>query len=434
MISQFEQKSFGQIVDGLGFTPEERDAFATLGIGTGGFGPLFGISFLEMLRLWIWDYSAEYTLPGEEVDTTTFATAMTDLIIKEVRKHYPNTNYTDVFKVQTPVANIWASNSKVEVDRAGGVDTFAFAIVGMTNRAMQSLHLSDNLVAPVEKGMYAPFNSPFGFYTDGPMGQAIASSVRYGIRTQNMISSSKTFVAARNVDPSKDDWWPQYLDRYNVPIRCTLTDSFTKSSYWLERKSSGMGMVALLSYTWGNDSLKLQSMNANRVGEMCLPFLGTTNGSAVLSAPYTKLADDIGGAQGVASQTIDWQTEPFFLGAFKLDAPGEYYATSSLAWHYTVAYKHSASDPYLAPYRRVYLAGDAASFYGGWVEGAAMSAINAATAIVALTTDAQWQENNRTMALLDPANMFFHGWMSIGESFNPRPARKPAQVEEAQAS
>ncbi|WP_197678047.1 hypothetical protein [Pseudomonas chlororaphis] len=42
------------------------ELFGRFGFGTGGFKPLYNISLVEMMRLVLWDYSNEYTLPVEE--------------------------------------------------------------------------------------------------------------------------------------------------------------------------------------------------------------------------------------------------------------------------------------------------------------------------------------------------------------------------------
>lgn len=42
------------------------ELFGRFGFGTGGFKPLFNMSLVEMMRLILWDYSNEYTLPVEE--------------------------------------------------------------------------------------------------------------------------------------------------------------------------------------------------------------------------------------------------------------------------------------------------------------------------------------------------------------------------------
>ena len=57
-------------------------------------------------------------------------------------------------------------------------------------------------------------------------------------------------------------------------------------------------------------------------------------------------------------------------GAFKIDYPNQYYATSQLVYQYQ------------QPNKRVYLAGNNCSFAGGWIEAAMQSAVNASAAVL----------------------------------------------------
>lgn len=47
---------------------EEYSMFATLGLGTGGFGPLFPVCFLEIFRILLWEYENEY-IPSMPMST-----------------------------------------------------------------------------------------------------------------------------------------------------------------------------------------------------------------------------------------------------------------------------------------------------------------------------------------------------------------------------
>ena len=51
--TEYAGTSFYQaLVEGIPqWRPEDRNAFGALGIGSGGFGPLYDVGFLEMLRL-----------------------------------------------------------------------------------------------------------------------------------------------------------------------------------------------------------------------------------------------------------------------------------------------------------------------------------------------------------------------------------------------
>lgn len=68
MIQRFDKLSLGDwiheyVAEPKGWTPEQMSIFVNLGFGTGGMGSMFPMGFLEMLRIWLWDYLDEYALP-----------------------------------------------------------------------------------------------------------------------------------------------------------------------------------------------------------------------------------------------------------------------------------------------------------------------------------------------------------------------------------
>jgi hypothetical protein len=74
-------------------------------------------------------------------------------------------------------------------------------------------------------------------------------------------------------------------------------------------------------------------------------------------------------------QMLEWQSEPYFNGAFKLSQPGQDTYVQSMYWDYQRA--GTANDT------GVYIAGDCCAWTSGWVEGALQTALNAACAVLA---------------------------------------------------
>jgi len=62
--SQLYNITYLQYLQSRGFTADEIRQIGYVGIGTGGFAPLFGFSVLEMIRLTIWQYSTEMEVPS----------------------------------------------------------------------------------------------------------------------------------------------------------------------------------------------------------------------------------------------------------------------------------------------------------------------------------------------------------------------------------
>jgi tryptophan 2-monooxygenase len=145
-VDKYESRSFGSVLADAWYDSQgklmrwgtnELNAFATLGLGTGGFGPLFGVSFLELLRLFLWDYSVEYQLPGTLTD---FALWMADQAKKAGSFIHTNAPVRHITAMVDPkVPRPW-----VVFDVNDQEWKFDYAIVGMSTRAMQYLKLDAN--------------------------------------------------------------------------------------------------------------------------------------------------------------------------------------------------------------------------------------------------------------------------------------------------
>jgi tryptophan 2-monooxygenase len=68
--------------------------------------------------------------------------------------------------------------------------------------------------------------------------------------------------------------------------------------------------------------------------------------------------------------TVSWESEPWFMGAFKANLPGHYRYQRRLFCHFMQA----GFEPV---HRGVFLAGDDVSWTAGWAEGAVQTALNA---------------------------------------------------------
>jgi hypothetical protein len=221
-----------------------------------------------------------------------------------------------------------------------------------------------------------------------------------------MMSASKTFtrIPSESFMPGK---WPQYVtpNQPTASVGVTLTDKYPRGAYWLRSSEEYSGV--LVSYAWGNDSTKMEAVSQSlyRNDMLATAFTRMTSDVA-MAAAYRHVRDAL--AASAYTVTIDWQEKVGMFGAFKLDYPGDYYHTSSLAFHYTIA---NATDEPVVPAQVVYLAGCSISFLGGWIEGAAMSGINAATAILKFV-NAPNKIPVRSISLLETPP--FHVYRHIG--------------------
>jgi len=145
----------------------------------------------------------------------------------------------------------------------------------------------------------------------------------------------------------------------------TLSDRLTRGTYLVDysRSTGGYkGSGIFLSYTWNNDSLKfLGDRPLVRHGELCTALLDKVY-------PNLGLASHFVGSDPFVE--INWEDEPFYLGAFKMNLPGQYENQRQLFSQFYEGGNGVAMDGFI-------LAGDDVSWTGGWTEGAVTTALNA---------------------------------------------------------
>jgi tryptophan 2-monooxygenase len=139
-------------------------------------------------------------------------------------------------------------------------------------------------------------------------------------------------------------------------------DELPRGVYALDYPQTENGVI-LISYTWGDDSCKLQGLSKKE------RFAQFKQAIAQVSPEFAAHLVPVNGE----ILNIDWQATDYCHGAFKLQYPGQEQNAHDLYYQYL-----SVLDP--ATDRGVYLAGDSVSWSGGWIEGAMQTGINAACA------------------------------------------------------
>ena len=119
----------------------------------------------------------------------------------------------------------------------------------------------------------------------------------------------------------------------------------------------------LISYTWGDDSDKLLPLDPKA---RLATFLRTIEAISPAFARFLK-------PESGQILAVDWQAEPHYFGAFKLNLPGQDFNLQSAYFQF-----QTAGTPHDTG---VYLAGDGVSWLGGWTEGALQTGLNAACAV-----------------------------------------------------
>ncbi|MED4752768.1 flavin monoamine oxidase family protein [Brevibacillus choshinensis] len=130
----------------------------------------------------------------------------------------------------------------------------------------------------------------------------------------------------------------------------SVTDFPIRLSYYPNHNFEDEGGVVLVSYTWEDDALPWISMSKEEQVMMALKIMAELHGEVVYKTFIT------GAVQ-------NWAINPFSAGAFTMFKP----------------FQETDLSPYIAtPEGRVHFAGEHASDYHGWIQGAIQSAIRVA--------------------------------------------------------
>lgn len=304
------------------WTPQDFSLFGALGLGSGGFGPLYQVNFAEIVRL---------VVNGLETDQQFYPNGLGQLIGGFLTAQVGGIELISTIAFGTPVQAVQSVNGQVQVTYGGespGSMTFDAVVIATTTRSMQ-----------VDMGL-----------TDPPAGTLVLTpDQNTAIREMHLMNSSKLFVLTQS----------KFWESANLPANIQ-TDGLVRGLYCLDYAGSNYGVV-LISYTWGDDSTKYIAVKdpQERLGillnslQAAVPDFVNALRPQILPQ-YTTL--------------IDWQDEPSYYGAFKLNYPGQDPMNQALYYQF------------MQSQNGIYLAGDSVGWCGGWIEGALQTGVNAAAA------------------------------------------------------
>lgn len=327
------------------WTASEFALFGALGLGSGGFGPLYPENFAELARL---------IINGLETCQQFYPHGVGALVDGLYRRRTNSLDKDMVDPVslwdrdclrfgQTVISIISQTDGTVllttESDKKKGhsPEKYDAVIVATTTRSME---IDINMTNPPE--------------TDFP---TIDGSSRNGLRKIHLMNSSKLFAL------TETKFW-KGKDAKHIPTNIQ-TDELCRGMYCLDYPDTDYGVV-LVSYTWGDDSTKLLAISD---AEQRFTILAD---SLKHIAPkfFNKLCKE-----KILVRNIDWQLEPYYYGAFKLNQPGQDVYNQAMYYQFMSVLDRDADSG-------VYIAGDSVSWSGGWIEGALQTGMNAAAAVV----------------------------------------------------
>jgi len=323
--------------------PEDYERFASLGTGFGGFGPLYQVAFLEIIRL---------VVNGLETDQKFVPSGIESLAdaLRTSPVTQPGGGQTTVeanLHLSTPITGVFKDGVKTVLLGADGTpvaDPFDRVIVATTHRSME---------IDTRLGLFYELTAGGKSY-----GPTLPVETAQSIRDVHIMNSSKVFIRTAT------KYWEQTTDS-EIP-RCILSDSLSANLYTLDY--GGDTGVVLISYVWGDQSIKQISFQDKRARVALL-----RDAIAAFDPVYATYLEPKDGDYDANVQMIDWELQPHYYGAFKLNRPGQDHYIQQMFYDYLKVETSSA---------QVFIAGDSPSWIGGWTEGALQTAMNAACAVV----------------------------------------------------
>lgn len=310
--------------------------FGALGTGFGGFGPLFPIGFLDIVR---------FLINAVDSDHHELFTGTVSIVEGFLNQPIPiagggTMTLGNHVETQKPVTGIEVTNGLAVLTFANGdSQSFDRVVVATSHRSME-----------LTMGLGASAG-----------GLPLAEPVADAVRRLHLENSSKMFVET-------SAFWdqPSGSGGLNWP-RNVVGDTILRNFYTLTYPSAPAGTGAVLfSYTWADDSVKQQTFtDPNARLTLLLQDLDTISPGLAVAVN--------GSVTSGTAQVMDWQNEYYFFGAFKLNQPGQDPYAQQLFYDFLKA--GTANDT------PVYLAGDSIGFLGGWVENALETGVLAAAGV-----------------------------------------------------
>ena len=331
-VEQYKNKILFEVLNEAGWTEQETDLFAVLGVGSGGFGPFYENSFLEILRIEIHlDETDQQLIIGgvsqiplnlweQSIDCTYWGNIC---VAKLQDGGIPRSRVTEIVTDENnPQAQVLVRDDR------GNEDKYDAVIICCSLRALE-MNIKIN-------------RSTF------------KDDVWNAIRNFPLTNSGKIAIL------TKTAFWkePQFKQ-----LCTTLTDLPIQQAYFFDSSDFGSNTekgVVILSYSWSDSATKFDALGPEQRLALCFECIEEIYGPEVLAM--------------MISQTIEhfvwsWEEAYGYHGAFRMAYPGQEAKHWAL---FNQGKKVSESNG-------VYLAGEAIAWLGlsGWIEGALQTGLDA---------------------------------------------------------
>ncbi|OAV90760.1 hypothetical protein PTTG_06071 [Puccinia triticina 1-1 BBBD Race 1] len=321
------------------------EMFGSLGIGCGGYEPVFDRDFTYIARL---------VVNGLESDQATFAK------IKNGRP-VPAPIQDLVKAICSKAAGLGAT---VKVDTIGEVissrtiNGAPAVTVGETHHGVTNEDVYDLVIV----GTTTRSANVMMRYLSSYHSKLLSKAASTAVNNISMISSTKVFARVKK-------FWNQ-KNKENYP-RVILSDTKASQLYTLDYGHPDYGMV-LLTYAWGDLSDQIMTVK-NDMELYCI--LQNQIHEIMRHSEFSDYAEHLTPVEENDIRVIHWQLQPTILGAFTLARPGQARLIADAFYDFQTLLEGKEHSGVL-------LNGDSITFEGGWIEGALRSAMNVTSAIL----------------------------------------------------
>jgi tryptophan 2-monooxygenase len=363
-----------QVPGGKAWSFNDFDRFGSLGLGSGGFGPLYPIAFNEIFRLIPNEFETaqRFFKPGIRQLPLAFNAALAQESRFTLRLNTPVTQVTPVQQQGARVFTLMANGNEPFT----GYDR---VIVATTTRAME---VSLNLTRSGRPELPA----------------LVSQGVADGIMRTHVTASNK--LAARI-----NKYW---ANNPTAP-RCLIGDNILHQVYTIDYGDPATA-VCFLTYSWDDDAVKQQSL-ASDPGQFYKYLLGVLRSAGGLSAQLAENLIPLDNDYTNNVMFMGWQLQPYFSGAFKLSEPGQDEYVRQMFYDFQKSLSPEQDTG-------VYVAGDCVHWTAGWVEGALQAGLNAAAGVLqSLGGSVNTNADSQSPLTLDPNRFhYFNDSPAAGEA------------------
>lgn len=351
---------FAAMVEQAGWSREDIDLFGQIGFGTGGWNTDYPNCFLEVLRVLYTGLDTNHKLMYDgSTELPCRLWARSPDAMGDSMAHWPSGTTVASLSAQV-IPQVFGQEVRQIIRRQDGeFDVYIFD----HNQGGERQYTFPAVIYTPQKRILDKFRYMSGIDHFNAMNSLLSVKEWEAVMYTHYMQSAKIFAQA------KRPFWTDIGVDHQYKMSVTLSDRITRGTYLLDYAASqgaykGSGMF--LSYTWNDDSLKF-------MGDRTTPLPShAALCSTLLDSVYAHHQLDLAAEFGMTDPfvEINWEEQPFFLCAFKMNLPGQYEYQRLLFSQFMNGVHSGNPDGFI-------IAGDDVSFTGGWADGAVTTALNA---------------------------------------------------------